>query len=103
MFYSTDSLRQEALVNDEFLTLLPCKQNGGTSNEIEQNWVCTLANLCMPLQALQHKYSPKVWPEIYEWRAKKGSSGELFLWSDEALYEHTILYIIIIYVINFDT
>ena len=46
MFYSTDSLRQEALVNDKSLTVLPYKQNGGASSKIEQSYVCTLANLC---------------------------------------------------------
>ena len=37
MFDSTDSLREETLVNDKSLTMLPCKQNGGASSEIEQN------------------------------------------------------------------
>ena len=30
MFYSADSLRQEALVSDTSLTVLPCKQNSGS-------------------------------------------------------------------------
>ena len=45
MFYNTDSLRQEALVSDKSLIVQPANKNGGASREIEQNWVCTLANL----------------------------------------------------------
>ena len=37
MFYSTDSLRQEALVSDKSLIVQPYKQNDGASREIEQN------------------------------------------------------------------
>ena len=46
MFYSTDSLRQEALLSDKSLIVQPRKQNGGASREIEQNYVCTQTNLC---------------------------------------------------------
>ena len=37
VLYSSDSLRQEALVSDKSLIVQPRKQNDGASREIEQN------------------------------------------------------------------
>ena len=44
MFYSADSLRQKVLVNDKSVTVLPCKQNDGASNKIEQNQYQVIPN-----------------------------------------------------------
>ena len=99
IFYSADSLRQEALVSDTSLIVLPHKQNGGSSLRQNRTWhelwqLCVSADVSLPLKA-------QVQPPKWGLRLMKGvqtridcqKSASNTLVVDLALYKITLHYI----------
>ena len=88
MYHSTASLRQEALVNDKSVTVLPCKQNGDASSEIEQNYL--LWQICV--RHIGCLYSTSITPK-WGLRLMNGDQKKkivrralrVFRWPNEAL------------------